>query len=88
LDQIYSQQGQVVEALVKFLFEKTGHKVAEGALSGAQADDGHRMMLNLSHADIDKFAGTEARLLRATRALLSAAATAQNTRVNLEINEA
>ena len=77
-----------MEALVRFLFEKTGHKVEVGALSDSPGDGNHEMKLNLSHADIEKFAGTEARLLRATRTLLSAAATAQNTRVNLEINEA
>ena len=77
-----------MEALVKFLFEKTGHKVAEGALSDVQGPAGHEIKLDLSGPDIDKFAGAEARLLRATRALLSAAATARDTRVNLEINEA
>lgn len=76
-----------MEALVKFLFEKTGHKVEAGALSDSQSENGHEIKLSLSHADIEKFAGSEARLLRATRALLSAAATAKNTRVNLEISE-
>lgn len=77
-----------MEALVKFIFEKTGHKVEAGHLSDVKSEGGHEIKLDLSHADIDKFAGSEARLLRATRALFSAAATAQNTRVNLEINEA
>ena len=77
-----------MEALVKFLFEKTGHKVADGALSSSQVEGAHEIKLSLSEADINKFAGPETRLLRATRALLSAAATAQDTRVNLEINEA
>jgi predicted RNA-binding protein YlqC (UPF0109 family) len=74
--------------LVRFLFEKTGHQVAADAITSKAGAEGEEITLTLSSADINKFAGSEARLVRAFRALLSAAAAAANTRVTLEIVEA
>jgi predicted RNA-binding protein YlqC (UPF0109 family) len=74
--------------LVRFLFEKTGHQVPEGALVSSTEAEGEKITLTLNSADINKFAGSEARLVRSFRALLSVAAAARNTRVTLEINEA
>ena len=74
--------------LVRFLFEKTGHQVGADAIVSKAGEQGEEITLSLSSADINKFAGSEARLVRAFRALLSAAAAAQNTRVTLEIVEA
>ncbi len=73
--------------LVKFLFEKTGHQVREESLIGAEEAGEHRVTLALSGSDIQKFSASEARLMRAMRALLSASAAAKNTKVTLEINE-
>ena len=76
-----------MEALVRFLFEKTGHKVAEGALSSTQGDASQEIRLSLNGEDIQKFSELETKLLRAVRGLLSAAASAQSTRVHLEVTE-
>jgi predicted RNA-binding protein YlqC (UPF0109 family) len=77
-----------MEALVKFLFEKMGFSVAEGALSSSMNDKGHALKLALSQADASRLAASDGRLLRSTRAILSAAATAQDTYVDLEITQA
>ncbi len=77
-----------MEDLVRFLFEKTGHQVGANSLVAEQAEDGAgRIILSLGESDVSRLAGAEARLLRALRLVLSAAAAAKNTRVSLEINE-
>jgi hypothetical protein len=73
---------------VRFLFEKTGHRIAEGALQSAPGPEGELITLSLSTADINKFAGSDARLMRSFRALLSVAAAVKETRVTLEVTEA
>ena len=77
-----------METFVRFLFEKTGYHIADGALTSRQDAEGEAISLTLNSADINKFAGSEARLVRSFRTLLSAAAAVKNTRVTLEINEA
>jgi predicted RNA-binding protein YlqC (UPF0109 family) len=77
-----------MEELVRFLFEKTGHQVAEGAIQSSTDAEGETITLTLSSADINKFAVSEARLVRSVRAILSAAAALKGTKVLLEINEA
>lgn len=74
--------------LVRFLFEKTGHQVNADALQSSNGEQGETISLSLGSADINKFAGSEARMVRSFRALLSVAAAARNTKVTLEINEA
>jgi predicted RNA-binding protein YlqC (UPF0109 family) len=75
-----------VSELVRFLFEKTGHQVLE--LQSKQGEKGEELTLTLNAADINRFAGSEARLMRAFRGLLSASAAAKNTQVRLEVVEA
>jgi predicted RNA-binding protein YlqC (UPF0109 family) len=73
--------------LVRYLFEKAGFKVEEGALVSKQDDKGEAITLTLGHADISRFASSEGRLMRSFRTLLSAAAAVKNTTVVLEIVE-
>lgn len=77
-----------MQDFVRFLFEKTGHKVADDAITTVSEGSQDKITLTLSTPDINKFAGSEARLVRSFRALLSVAAAAQNKTVVLEINEA
>ena len=77
-----------MQDFVRFLFEKTGHRIAEGAMQSLPGAEGETITLALSTADINKFAGSDARLMRAFRALLSVAAAVKETRVTLEVNEA
>jgi predicted RNA-binding protein YlqC (UPF0109 family) len=72
---------------VRFLFEKTGHAIDDGALVSKADDKGEAITLTLSTADINKFALHEGRLVRSFRTLLSAAAAIKNTTVVLEIIE-
>ena len=72
---------------VRYLFEKTGHSIPDGALESKVDEKGESITLTLSTADINKFAVSEGRLVRSFRALLSAAAAVKNTTVVLEIIE-
>ena len=77
-----------MQDFLRFLFEKTGHKVSADAIVSTSEGSADKITLSLSTADINKFAASEARLVRSFRALLSAAAAASNKTVVLEINEA
>lgn len=77
-----------MQELVRFLLEKTGHQVPDGAVSSTQDESGTRVEVKLPTPQVERFIANDAKLMRSVRAILSAAASMKETKVTLEIVEA